>query len=126
MGEQELKDGVDWAGYIKTLPAQGHHQCVHFKSEDNTCGIYDRRPFECALYPFIVSQHGEAVSVYMHLACPYIQDKEVSPELAQYAQYLKEFFALDTTKTFLANNRQLLHDYSSSEVELKFVFNIEV
>lgn len=122
----EYQDGVDWAGYMKTSPAHGHHQCVHFNQADSSCRIYTKRPFECALYPFVVSRSVSSVDVFMHLACPYIQDHELSPALAEYQQYLISFFNEETTQVFLKANQDLLHDYSAYAPELKWLFKIEV
>ena len=125
-GQQEIQDGTDEAGYIQTTPQGHHHQCTFFNKTDSTCNIYLKRPFECALYPFVVSGNPKGVKLYMHLACPYIQEKEVSRELQDYGAYLKEFFAQPQTKAFLKENGRLLHDYSPFETELRFLFNIEV
>ena len=123
-GEQELKEGIDSAGYVQTTLKNNHHQCVFFNPTDNTCGVYAKRPFECSLYPFVLSQNKRGLEVYMHLACPYIQEKELSPELQEYADYLKEFLGQPQAKDFLKSNSRLLHDYSAFENELKFLFAI--
>ncbi len=125
-GEQELQEGTDSQGYVKTIPQAGHHQCIFFNKTDNTCEIYVQRPFECALYPFVLSQTAKGLEVYAHLACPYIQDQEQSPQLQEYVTYLKEFFGLPRIRSFLEINGSLLHDYTSFQQELKFLFTIEV
>lgn len=125
-GQQEMDHDIDELGYVKTTPQGQHHQCVFFNKKDGSCGIYSNRPFECALYPFVVSGSKEGVKVYMHLACPYLQDKETSKELENYIAYLKDFFNQSSSKEFLKNNSRLLHDYSPFENELRFLFTIEV
>ncbi len=125
VGEEELAQGIDKEGYLQTIVQGNHHQCTFFNKKDNTCGVYSKRPFECALYPFIVSGHGGGVEVYMHLACPYIQDKESSPEIEEYVLYLRNFFEQPSTKSFLRSNSRLLHDYSAFKEELKFLFSVE-
>jgi uncharacterized protein len=125
-GQQEAVEGIDQEGYIKTASKDGHHQCGYFNKIDSTCSIYSQRPFECSLYPFVVSGEGRQVKVYMHLACPYVQEKEVSEELQNYIAYLKEYFAQASTRMFLKNNSRLLHDYRAFAPELKFLFTIEV
>ena len=125
VGEQELKEGVDPEGYLKTIPQGGHHQCTHFNQTDNTCGVYSKRPFECALYPFIISSSSRGVEVYVHLACPYVQENEIKPEMQEYILYLKNFLNQLPTKAFLTNNSRLLHDYTPFNNELKFLFRIE-
>jgi uncharacterized protein len=125
-GQGELTEGIDIEGYVKTVPQDSHHQCGYFNKTDSTCTIYEKRPFECSLYPFVVSGEGPHIKVYMHLACPYVQEKEVSVELQNYIGYLKDYFSQGSTKAFLRDNSRLLHDYSAFEAELKFLFMIEV
>ena len=101
-GQMELQEGIDEAGYLKTVKEGNHHQCVFFNKIDHTCQVYSKRPFECESYPFVVSKENEDIKVYMHLACPYIQDREVSVELQDYVVYLKGFFKESSTKMFLS------------------------
>jgi Fe-S-cluster containining protein len=125
-GQQEITEGLDAAGYLKTIPQDNHYQCVYFNKVDSTCGVYSKRPFECAVYPFVISQSAQGFKVYMHLACPHIQDKETSQELKEYVAYLRDFFNYPSTLEFLKKNNRLLHDYSEFEPELKLLFKVEV
>src|SRR5665213_3654294 len=54
-------DVLDRDGYIKTIQTCGEHFCRFLNSADHTCGIYTKRPFECSLYPFILSQTPDTV-----------------------------------------------------------------
>lgn len=119
-------EGTDAQGFIKTASDAKPCRCIYLNRQDNTCGIYLQRPFECALYPFVISRHKGALRMYVHLACPYIQEKEVSEELDAYIAYLKDFFAKDSTKEQLRKNISILHDYSAYEQELRSLFDIEV
>ena len=123
-GQAESITGIDAQGYLKTIEALGHHQCVHFNPKDNTCGIYLQRPFECSLYPFILSKNSEGIKMYVHLACPYVQEQELKEGFKQYALYLQEFFNQPVHKDFFKTNSRLLHDYSSFKDELKYLFDI--
>jgi len=126
VGQEEPQEGVDLEGYVQTLPQGNHRQCVFFNKMDNTCGVYAKRPFECALYPFVLSQSGKDIEVYVHLACPYVQDNEINPRLQEgYVEYLKEFFNQPRTKAFLKRNGRMLHDYKDVKNELRFLFTIE-
>ena len=124
LGEEEILKEMDGAGFLKTIPSLGHHQCVYFNPSNNTCGVYQQRPFECALYPFILSQGNQGLKLFVHLACPYVQDQETKESFKQYELYLQEFFKQTHTKDFLRKNSRLLHDYSEFHQELKFLFDI--
>ena len=118
-------DFTDAQAYIKTIEDCGNQLCRFFNKGDSTCQIYDRRPLECALYPFILSKHAQGVQVYVHLACPYIQDHQSDVALENYIDYLRTFFAAEGTRDFLRKNRGLLHDYTPFDMELKFLFTLE-
>jgi len=117
---------LDSQGYVKTIQACGKHFCKFLNGADNTCGIYAKRPFECSLYPFILSQTYGAVKVYVHLSCPYVQDHLPGADFDAYVAFLKEFFSRTQIKEFLFRNRDMFHDYSSYAPELLYLFDISL
>ena len=78
------KTVLDKKGYIKAHACGGHFQCHYFNAPDNTCRIYGARPFECALYPFLLTRVNNQVVVCMHLNCPHIGHTLGSHELMEY------------------------------------------
>jgi Fe-S-cluster containining protein len=117
-------EDLDQDGYIKTIQACGQHLCRFLNGTDNTCGIYAQRPFECSLYPFILSQTHDAVKVYAHLSCPYVQDHQPLEEFDLYVAYLKSFFSRRDVREFLMNNKHMFHDYTVYAVELLHLFDL--
>jgi len=117
-------DVLDGQGYVKTIQHCGEHFCRFLKTTDNTCGIYTKRPFECSLYPFILSKAPDAIKVYVHLSCPYVQDHLSRPAYDAYVAYLKEFFHRADIRGFLSGNKAMFHDYSSYAPELLHLFDI--
>ena len=113
------------AGGIKTIQTCGKHFCEFFNGKDNICGIYAKRPFECSLYPFIISKAPDAAKVYAHLGCPYIQDHLPCSDFDAYVVYLKEFFRQAQTKEFLSRNKAMFQDYSLYAPELLHLFDLE-
>ena len=113
------------AGGIKTIQTCGKHFCEFFNGKDNTCGIYAKRPFECSLYPFIISKTPDAVEVYAQLSCPYVQDYLPHADFDAYVAYLKEFFSRAKTKEFLSRNKAMFQDYSLYAPELLHLFDLE-
>ena len=119
-------DVLDAQAYIKTTQVCGGHSCQFLNNSDNTCGLYTKRPFECLLYPVILSKTPDAIKVYMHLSCPYVQDHLPHAEFAAYVVYLKEFFHRANVREFLALNKSMLHDYSPYILELLHLFDLSV
>jgi Fe-S-cluster containining protein len=115
----------DDQGFLKTIEDCGNQLCQFFKKDESTCRIYHQRPFECSLYPFVLSQTPRGLNVYVHLSCPYVQDHQASLALEAYIAYLKDFFNQPSTQDFLERNKALVHDYSAFELELLFLFTIE-
>ena len=117
-------DVLDSQGYIKTIQTCGEHFCRFLNQGDNTCGIYTKRPFECSLYPFILSQTPDAVKLYVHLSCPYVQDHLHRANFDAYVAYLKEFFRREDIRGFLSHNKAMFHDYSPYASELLHLFDL--
>ncbi len=111
-------------GYITTIQACGQHFCRFLNQGDNTCSIYAKRPFECLLYPFIISQTPEAVKVYVHLSCPFVQDHLSHEDYDAYVAYLKGFFRREDVRGFLSANKAMWHDYSPFAPELLHLFDL--
>ena len=120
------KDVLDAQAYIKTTQVCGEHFCQFLNNRDNTCGIYSKRPFECLLYPVILSKTPDSIKVYMHLSCPYVQDHLPHAEFDAYVVYLKEFFHRSNVREFLGLNKAMLHDYSPYILELLHLFDLSV
>ena len=117
-------DVLDSQGYINTIQTCGKHFCKFLNGSDNTCGIYTKRPFECTLYPFIISQTSDAVRVYVHLSCPYVQDHLPHTGFDAYVAYLKDFFRREDIREFLLRNKAMFHDYSPYAPELLHLFDL--
>lgn len=113
---------VEKGGYLEDKLCHGMYACKHFNPEDTTCGIYEVRPFECRLYPFVLTRLNNKVEVSVHLTCPYVQRTKDTREYYQYVEYLKEFFNKPEVGAFLKNNLHLFGKYSGYEDELLPVF----
>ena len=111
-------DVLDGQAISKPFRLAGSIFADFLNGADNTCGIYTKRPFECSLYPFILSQTPDAVKVYVHLSCPYVQDHLPRADFDAYVAYLKEFFRRADIREFLSHNKAMFHDYSPYAPEL--------
>ena len=119
------KDWLDDDSHIRTLRHCGEDVCQFFNPGDHTCQVYSDRPFECSLYPFILSRSPQGVEVYVHLSCPFVQDTQGSTEFEEYKVYLKGYFQTAPVLDFLKRNAGLVHDYSPFLMELQHIFTIE-
>ncbi len=117
-------DALDAKGYVQTIQECGKHFCRFLNRTDNTCGVYGKRPLECSLYPFVLSQTPGAVKVYVHLSCPYIQDHLGQKDYEDHLAYLKKFFQREDVRAFLSENKAMFHDYSFFAPELLYLFDL--
>lgn len=118
--QQELDEG----GYIKTVERQGQIQCTFLKEDNNTCQVYDRRPFECRLYPFLLIREGNDLSVGVHLSCPYVQETRYSRLFEDYLKNLQQYFQQDDVREFLKRNSMLIGDYPEYKQEIEPLFTL--
>lgn len=123
----ELKPHLfEKGGYIQDKLCHGLFTCVFFNSEDTTCGIYQNRPFECRLYPFVLTLKNNKPVVCVHLTCPYIQTEKDSPKYHEYVSYLKNLFQEEKTQSLLVTNPHLFGKYLGYENELEWVFDVDL
>ena len=120
----DIQASLDASGSLMTRPEGGAHACVFLKTADNTCNIYSARPFECALYPFVLTPRGKEIEVSVHLSCPYVQDVWDSSVFEEYVAYLKSFFEREDVRDFLKDNPYLIRSYPNNDQELENVFII--
>ena len=118
-------DTLDQNQFIRTKPGCGEHLCQFFNPEDHTCAIYQARPFECELYPYVVSRGENDTALYVHRNCPHVEANYQKPHMTQYNRYLRDFFNRPDVRGFLKRNREFLNDYSAYHNELEFVFLLE-
>ena len=90
----EIPSGKDWPmdkDCLRTRPHEGIFICSFLVSKDNTCEVYAERPFECRLYPFIISSNAAGTALFAHLSCPYLQEKYGTDEFKEYKDYLFQY-----------------------------------
>ncbi|MBF0504199.1 MAG: YkgJ family cysteine cluster protein [Candidatus Omnitrophica bacterium] len=123
LGQNDQKNLGTFEDYVQSVQVCGQHFCRFLNTTDNTCGVYNKRPFECLLYPFILSQRTDTIQVYVHLSCPFVQDHQPKEEFKAYVEYLKDFFSRQDIREFLIKNKAMFHDYTPFAPELLHLFD---
>ena len=85
--------------------------CPFLKIDGNECRIYASRPFECQLYPFLLSLRNKQVLLTVDLNCPYIKDKLNTSEFKEYTDYLAKYLNSPACLKTLKENPQILQAY---------------
>ncbi len=117
---------IERGGYLDDKSCQGIYVCGFFNFRDTTCSVYHDRPFECRLYPFVLTCFNQKQAVSIHLSCPYVQEQKETEVYNQYVGYLKDFFLKPEVSTLLKKNPYLFGDYSGYESELEWIFDVRI
>ena len=98
---------------LRPVPAlaQEGFVCPFLSSQDNKCKVYNIRPFECQLYPFLLSLCDKKVFITVDLNCPYVKENINSPGFKQYSEYLTAYLNSPGQLRALKDNPQILQAY---------------
>ncbi len=96
---------------LVTYPGENKSACSLFNPQNNKCKIYSFRPFECQLYPFLISQKEKKVFLALDLKCPFIKDNLETQGLKEYIQYLIDFLNSPLGLNILRNNSHIIQEY---------------
>lgn len=117
---------ADQEGYLRTRCVQGVWLCDHLDARTNHCQVYPWRPFECALYPFLLVRNKDAIAVALHLACPYVQEKKGLACFQDVCAQVKEFFEQKDVQSFLRSCKEnIVSDHIQGE-EVRIIFPVEL
>ena len=85
--------------------------CAFLSIEDNKCRVYENRPFECQLYPFLITMRDKKVILTVDLNCPYVKEKIKAIEFKDYLDYLTAFFNQPAQLELLKDNPHIMQAY---------------
>jgi Fe-S-cluster containining protein len=131
--EEEVQDLIDkdippayinMQRKIRPVPNPGGEGfiCAFLEHKTNRCKIYGFRPFECQLYPFLISLRKDKVVLTIDLNCPYAKDNLNTKEFKDYAESLAAYLNSPEQMEILRDNPQLIQAYEDvlDVVELRF------
>lgn len=80
----------------------------------NKCKIYKKRPFDCALYPFLINRDTASGKVFLsvHLSCPFVARNMKNEDFKEYTAYLAAFMKSWDFLKMLKNNPQIIQSYT--------------
>lgn len=85
-------------------------RCPAFKPESNTCSIYESRPLDCRLYPFVLTKDpsGAKVLLAMDTKCPYLEEHGEDSAVAAYSIELAGYLESPTGLAYLKTNPKIV------------------
>lgn len=98
--------------------------CTFLDIEDNKCKIYESRPFECRLYPFLLNRDTKSGKIFLAVDtnCLFVGENLKKAEFKKYAEYLTSLLKNHDFSKLLKNNPQIIQSYPDvlNLAELKY------
>jgi uncharacterized protein len=86
--------------------------CAFFDIKEDKCKIYELRPFECQLYPFLISLRGDKVYLTVEPSCLYVKERLNTKEFKVYTDYLSGLLNKPSQIRILKDNPQIIQAYT--------------
>jgi len=99
---------------LEPNPEEDNFICHFLNIQDNQCNIYSLRPFECQLYPFLISRHEGMVFLAVDVKCPFVRDNLESGIFKKHTQYLTHLFNNPPWLNSLKSNPQIIQAYAGA------------
>ncbi|MGE5280305.1 MAG: YkgJ family cysteine cluster protein [Deltaproteobacteria bacterium] len=99
--------------WINLVEGDGQYLCPCLAGDRHTCRIYDKRPFDCRLYPFLLVREKERFVLAVDEKCPYVQEMMGRTAFAEQVAYLADLFSGTEGRAFLRANPDIIQDYPS-------------
>jgi len=104
-------------------PAGADFLCPFLVTLNNQCKIYDTRPFECQLYPFLINLRNTKVLLTVDLNCPYVYEQINSQLAKDYIVYLTKYLNSAPLLAMLKDNPQIIQAYEDLREVAELNFN---
>lgn len=85
--------------------------CTFLNPPDNKCKIYEFRPLECQLYPFLIALRDKKVMLTVDLNCPYAKENINTEKFKQYTEYLAAHLNSSQQIKIFKSNPQIIQAY---------------
>ncbi len=101
---------------IAPVKRNGRFVCPFFDLKNNRCRIYPNRPFDCRMYPFLVSYNSNYTHIILAASrqCPFVADKKNLPVVMKHAKALKDILEKEEAAEMLYLNKGLIMPYSGN------------
>ncbi len=97
--------------------------CPCLDSSNHKCKIYKHRPFDCRLYPFLLTKKDNKLYLARDKKCPYF-DSADRAVVEEFTDYLNKELSRKGAIDFLIQNKELFSEYPIQDLELLFPISI--
>lgn len=99
LAEEQQRLGIEEIGLIAY---KNEYICSFLDSSSNYCQIYESRPLECRIYPFLLNRKDNKLYLSLHKSCPAISEQLNTEQIREYQKYLVEY--LESTPVAVSLN----------------------
>lgn len=94
---------------VQLVPLENGYRCPALEPSTHRCQIYDARPLDCRLYPFVVTRDAtrRRLLLAVDTQCPYVQHLGPSRVIRDYGGYLAGLLNSPQGQALLASNPAL-------------------
>lgn len=94
---------------IAVVPHEGGFRCPALEPCTHHCRVYPKRPFDCRLYPFVVTRDRSRQRLLLAAdpKCPYVQQLGPSPAMRDYGAYVARLLDAAPGQALLTENPAL-------------------
>ncbi|HNX90477.1 MAG TPA: YkgJ family cysteine cluster protein [Candidatus Omnitrophota bacterium] len=87
--------------------------CRFLNFETSKCKMYDIRPFECRLYPYLLNLDGKKIFLAADPYCPYVKKNARSKAFKKFTERIIAFLNEPATVKFIKKNMHLANSYNN-------------
>lgn len=88
--------------------------CPFLDMKNSKCNIYESRPLECRLYPFLINKREKRIFLSVDLGCPFIEENLQTKGFKEYTDYLFSLLNEPVYLNLLRNNPQIIQVYDDA------------
>jgi uncharacterized protein len=111
---------------VALVPSSRGQACYFLDEGSHHCRVYAKRPYECRLYPFLLSHEDGLVRLYAHLSCPALGELFKKDDWRRRVSAVRAFFQQDKTLAWVRENARHFVDYRPFLAEMKYLFDVAI
>jgi Fe-S-cluster containining protein len=99
---------------VRTVPdlsGASAYACVFLDARDNHCSVYQLRPFECRLYPFLLMRTGDRLVLGYDPHCPYAAQHHSDEQFRDFTAALVSSLQQSSISALLKRNPHVFQEY---------------
>jgi len=115
----KIKPELDNSGRAKLKPSGDLYTCPFFKTKNNKCSIYSKRPLDCRLYPFAImfDEKREHIVLGIDKLCPFSANPAYQDSIKNYFHYLVDLLEQKKFASLIARNPAFIGDFQEDVVQ---------